>query len=314
LLIAYKKSFEGQKFEELDICDPLADPSVEDDLIVEVEVIKVYNSTTRPILVKLYPKDKNAPSRDVIFKGNSDLRPEFIVQSIFYMFNKLWFYSHFETGCEPFIYQYRILPMGVNCGVVEFVKGCTSASDFDWSEIENVATSEQIKILVRSAAGAFIASWVLGIRDRHKDNMMIKDNHIFFHIDFGFIFGEGPLIDAPIFSIPTGMKKFLPKQRWTEFIKLSCEAFAVLHRNAGLIINLCSRLFKDVIDESKVRKYLVKSLMIKDSEIEGMKRIEYLIGQGIKSTKKQIKNFTHNVAQKSTNKKVKKVKDKDKKK
>lgn len=43
---------------------------------------------------------------------------------------------------------------------------------------------------------------VMGIRDRHQDNMMIKDNKIFFHIDFGFILNDAPGFDAPIFSIP----------------------------------------------------------------------------------------------------------------
>lgn len=42
----------------------------------------------------------------------------------------------------------------------------------------------------------------MGIRDRHQDNMMIKDNKIFFHIDFGFILNDAPGFDAPIFSIP----------------------------------------------------------------------------------------------------------------
>jgi len=182
------------------------------------------------------------------------------------------------------------------CGVVEFVKGCVPASEFTWSGIESL-DADKLSTFIRSAAGSFIASWVMGIKDRHEDNMMIKDNHIFFHIDFGWLLGEGPFIDAPIFSIPNGMKKYLPSNLWSEFIKLCCEAFAVLHRNGGLIINLASRLFRDVIEESKVRKYLVKSLMIVSSEEEATKRIQQLIESGLNSIEKHMKNLAHNIAQ-----------------
>lgn len=58
-------------------------------------------------------------------------------------------------------------------------------------------------------AGSYVACWILGIRDRHQDNMMIKDDDTFFHIDFGFIFNDAPGFDAPIFSIPRGVKQNL---------------------------------------------------------------------------------------------------------
>ena len=32
--------------------------------------------------------------------------------------------------------------------------------------------------------------YVLGVRDRHKDNMMVKDGSTFLHIDFGFLFNK----------------------------------------------------------------------------------------------------------------------------
>ena len=40
---------------------------------------------------------------------------------------------------------------------------------------------------MESYAASCIITFVLGIRDRHQDNMMIKDNGSFFHIDFGHI-------------------------------------------------------------------------------------------------------------------------------
>jgi hypothetical protein len=123
----------------------------------------------------------------MILKKGGDLRKDMYTQVAFYIFNIMWANAAFLDEDRPYVFQYRVFPMLmlekeaeslISC--IEFVPDSTSTEKFEWKSLLK-KTAEQRRELHRSAAGGYVASWVLGIRDRHRDNMMMRDTTFFSH-------------------------------------------------------------------------------------------------------------------------------------
>ena len=89
--------------------------------------------------------------------------------------------------------------------------------------------------------GGSVITYLLGVGDRHLDNLMITRRGHFFHIDFGFLFGRDPKPLPPAFRLTREMVEGMGGMDSTEyrqFCSLACQAFNALRKSAGLILNL----------------------------------------------------------------------------
>jgi len=92
----------------------------------------------------------------------------------------------------------------------------------------------------------------LGIRDRHRDNMMISDKGHFFHIDFGYMFNNKTWFDANRFAIPSEIRIKLGNAYWESFLELIGEAYRMLRRNRGMISFFCHEI---ICGRTKISKF-----------------------------------------------------------
>lgn len=102
---------------------------------------------------------------------------------------------------------YSIIATSPSSGLVEFVEGSIPISQilakhnnsilqFFQSTAPQKGAKHDVRpdvmtTYIRSLAGYCVITYLLGIGDRHLDNILVRATGHFFHIDFGFIFGRG---------------------------------------------------------------------------------------------------------------------------
>jgi len=100
---------------------------------------------------------------------------------------------------------------------------------------------EVMQRYIRSCAGYCVITYLIGVGDRHLDNIMLQPDGHFFHIDFGFIFGNDPKISVTTFRLTREMTDGMGGQlspEYRQFCSLACQTFNLLRKSAGLILNL----------------------------------------------------------------------------
>jgi phosphatidylinositol 3-kinase len=113
---------------------------------------------------------------------------------------------------------YSVIAMSPTSGLVEFVDGSMPITQILASYGGSImqffqAVSPQkgakynvrpstMSTYLRSCAGYCVITYLLGVGDRHLDNILLRGatGH-FFHIDFGFTFGRDPKPLPPAFRL-----------------------------------------------------------------------------------------------------------------
>nr|QED42021.1 phosphatidylinositol-4,5-bisphosphate 3-kinase catalytic subunit alpha [Tegillarca granosa] len=243
----------------------------------------------------------------IIFKNGDDLRQDMLTIQLIRVMDKLWKNEGLDLRMSP----YGCVSTGKDIGIIEVVRhaetimkiqskgGLRGAVQMDsltlhkWIETKNKDKYDQaIDAFTRSCAGYCVATFVLGLGDRHSENIMVTEDGRVFHIDFGHFLNHKKkkfginrervpfvLTEDFIKVITRGSDQAKKQNCFKKFQEQCCEAYLILRKNAHLLINLFTMMLSCGIPELQSLddiSYLRKTLAVEKTEKEAIK---YFIDQ-----------------------------------
>lgn len=192
----------------------------------------------------------------IIYKNGDDLRQDQLIIQMILLMDRLLKKENLDLKLTP----YQALATSPEIGIVELVPSISIAECF--SKYGNVQAflrkhnksdsapysiaKEAMDTYVRSCAGYCVITYLLGVGDRHFDNLMLCEDGHLFHIDFGFILGRDPKPYAPPMKLTKEMIEAMGGTNSEEMKKFRTHcfsAFLVLRKNVQFpIFQPCARL------------------------------------------------------------------------
>ena len=226
------------------------DPNVVVKGIIPEESMLFKSSLTPARLTFLRDDNKKYVT---IFKSGDDLRQDQLILQIITLMDRILKQENLDLKLTP----YRVLATSSSHGFVQYIES-TSVADIlstegsiqnffrKWNSSEAAPYGihpEVMDTYVKSCAGYCVVTYLLGVGDRHFDNLLLTKSGKLFHIDFGYILGRDPKIMAPPMKLSKEMIEGfggMQSDQYQEFRRECYTAFLSLRRYANLILNLFS--------------------------------------------------------------------------
>jgi len=288
------------------------------------------DSKMRPLWIVFENDDPYGDDIYVIFKNGDDLRQDMLTLQMIRIMDKLWKNEGLDLrmnpyGCISTEHRVGLIEVVLNAETIANIqkeKGMFSATsafrkgsllawlkDYNQSE---VLLNKAIDEFTMSCAGYCVATYVLGVADRHSDNIMVKRTGQLFHIDFGHILGHfkekfGFCRERVPFVLTHDfvhvINKGQTKKEAIEFqvFQSYCEqAFLILRRHGSLIISLFAMMISTGLPELSSEKdlnYLRDTLVMEMSEDDALAHFRSKFDEALCNSWKTSLNWaSHNMA------------------
>ena len=150
------------------------------------------NTASKPLKITLYT---TKGSVDILYK-NEDVRKDRMTLDIAY-------WIELATEQAVTFKRYFVMPFTSKSGIVEMLPGVTTLYDVKHkynTSLQNFILDRNAQLTVndlrqrfiKSVAAACVLSYVLGVGDRHLENMLVTDNGELIHVDFSYLLGDDP--------------------------------------------------------------------------------------------------------------------------
>ncbi|KAK2915575.1 phosphatidylinositol 4-phosphate 3-kinase C2 domain-containing subunit beta [Channa argus] len=292
---------------------------------INIQSCSFFNSNAVPLKLSFQNLDPLGDNINVIFKSGDDLRQDMLTLQMIRIMNKIWI----QEGLDMRMVIFKCFSTGRGRGMVEMIPHADTLRKIqvehgvtgsfkdrplaDWL-LKHNPTDEQydkaVENFIYSCAGCCVATYILGICDRHNDNIMLKTSGHMFHIDFGKFLGHAQMFgnikrDRAPFVFTSDMAYVInggdkPSSRFHDFVDLCCEAYNLIRKHTHLFINLLGLMLSCGIPELSDLEdltYVYDALRPNESEADATMYFTRLIESSLGSVATKLNFFIHNLAQ-----------------
>jgi phosphatidylinositol-4,5-bisphosphate 3-kinase len=180
------------------------------------------------------------------------------------------------------------------------------------ADFANMSTADQedefnrrVQSFMISTAAYCVASYVLGLGDRHNDNLMMTQSGHFFHIDFGHILGNfkskmGVQRERAPFVFTHAMRAVMKgDEQYEAFVDLCCDVYNILRENATLLVSLFSLAIPCNLPELQTEKdvlWIYEKLMVGASDEDAADHFKKQLKVSLNTRGTRINDAAHMLA------------------
>ncbi|XP_055931311.1 phosphatidylinositol 3-kinase catalytic subunit type 3-like [Argiope bruennichi] len=250
-----------------------------------------------------------------IFKLGDDLRQDQLILQTIFLMDKLLLHENLDLKLTP----YRVLACSSKHGFVQYIESSAINTIIDeYKDIqsylraqapsENGAfgiAAEVMENYVKSLAGYCVITYLLGVGDRHLDNLLLTKTGKLFHIDFGYILGRDPKPMPPQMKLSKEMVDAMGgihSDFYNIFRQHAVTAFLILRRHGNLFLNLFSLMVDasvpDIaVEPDKTVKKVQDKFRFDLSEEECTNMMHTIIEDSISAVMPAVVEQIHRIAQ-----------------
>ena len=271
----------------------------------------VFNSATKPWKIPLIVKTQSGEKITNILVKFEDVRKDKLTMIV----------SNFlQTVCKGIlnINTYNVFPVCDNCGWIEMVEKSSTLYDIKHkfnTTLQNyimdlnpsLTIQDMRKRFIKTCVSSCVLCYVMGVGDRHLENILVTRDGKLLHIDFSYILGDDPKNLKVEMKITQDMVNMLggSGSKYFKTFKENCtQAYKKIRLRSSLWYILLSYLNFSVpsIDsfkytESIIKNHIIERLLPGENDKQASMQIIDIVDRSSKTSWSQnLAEFSHKIS------------------